>query len=158
MYRGRALNAFLLTMVFSGLLMPAWAAAQTEVAEEAVEVVDESASADAPFEMTSEWEAGYTINTLIMFLCAVLVLFMQAGFAMVEVGLNAAKNTVNILFKNLMDLCLGVLLFLFVGYGLMYPGDDYAGKWFGFGGSMVNRDAQQDDDGMWRELPGGVAR
>src|SRR5690606_14456228 len=41
--------------------------------------------------------------------------------------------TVNILFKNVIDMCIGVLLFFFIGYGLMYPGEDYAGKWFGFG-------------------------
>ena len=52
-----------------------------------------------------------------MFLTAVLVLFMQAGFAMLEVGLNASKNTVNILFKNVMDLSIGIMLFLFLGYG-----------------------------------------
>ena len=74
-------------------------------------------------ELTSEESNSYTINTLIMFVCAVLVLFMQAGFAMLEVGLNSAKNTVNILFKNVMDLSVGVILFLFVGYGLMYPSD-----------------------------------
>lgn len=68
-------------------------------------------------------EADYTINTLIMFICAVLVLFMQAGFAMVEVGLNSSKNAVNILAKNVMDLCVGVLLYLFIGFTLMYPGD-----------------------------------
>ncbi|NBP88850.1 MAG: ammonium transporter, partial [Planctomycetia bacterium] len=68
-------------------------------------------------------EADYTINTLIMFICAVLVLFMQAGFAMVEIGLNSAKNAVNILAKNVMDLCIGVLLYLFIGFSLMYPGD-----------------------------------
>ncbi|MDP7014931.1 MAG: ammonium transporter [Pirellulaceae bacterium] len=85
-------------------------------------------------------EIDYTINTLVMFICAVLVFFMQAGFAMVEVGLNAAKNAVNILFKNLMDLSVGVLLFLFIGFGLMYPGADAAGEWFGFGGTMVTRD------------------
>ena len=68
-------------------------------------------------------EADYTINTLIMFICAVLVLFMQAGFAMVEIGLNSAKNAVNILAKNVMDLCVGVLLYLFIGFSLMYPGD-----------------------------------
>ncbi len=70
-------------------------------------------------------DSAYTINTLIMFICAVLVLFMQAGFAMVEVGLNSAKNTVNILAKNVMDLSVGVILFLFVGFGLMYPGDNW---------------------------------
>ncbi len=68
-------------------------------------------------------DSAYTINTLIMFICAVLVLFMQAGFAMVEVGLNSAKNTVNILAKNVMDLSVGVILFLFVGFALMYPGE-----------------------------------
>ena len=98
----------------------------------------EAEAAAAP---TFEAEMTYTINTLIMFVSAVLVIFMQAGFAMLEVGLNSAKNTVNILFKNVMDLSVGVLLFLFFGFGLMYPGSDYEGKWFGFGGSMVTRDA-----------------
>src|SRR6056297_3107721 len=50
----------------------------------------------------------YTINTLVMFICAVLVIFMQAGFAMVEVGMNSAKNAVNILAKNVMDISVGV--------------------------------------------------
>ena len=60
---------------------------------------------DAPATTVTDMKAetAYTINTLIMFLTAVLVLFMQAGFAMLEVGLNASKNTVNILFKNVMD-------------------------------------------------------
>ena len=108
----------------------------TEVAAEA------TAAAEAAPEYYEKAEIDYTINTLVMFVCAILVLFMQAGFAMVEVGLNAAKNAVNILFKNLMDLSVGVLLFLVVGYGLMYPGGDYEGKWFGFAGSFVERDAE----------------
>jgi Amt family ammonium transporter len=57
---------------------------------------------------------------------------MQAGFALVETGLNAAKNAVNILFKNAIDFCLGVLLYYVIGYSLMYPGADYAGRYFGF--------------------------
>ncbi len=51
---------------------------------------------------------------------AALVFVMQAGFALVEVGLTRAKNTANILMKNLMDFCLGSLAFFFVGWGLMY--------------------------------------
>ena len=94
-------------------------------------------AADEPAAATAEQESAYTFNTIIMFVCAVLVLFMQAGFAMLEVGLNAAKNTINILFKNVMDLSVGVLLFFFVGFGLMYPGGDYAGEWFGFGKSGI---------------------
>ena len=95
-------------------------------------------AADEPAAATAEQESAYTFNTIIMFVCAVLVLFMQAGFAMLEVGLNAAKNTINILFKNVMDLSVGVLLFFFIGFGLMYPGGAYEGKWFGFGGSGIS--------------------
>ena len=100
----------------------------------AVALAQDEAAATA----SQEQEAAYTLNTLVMFLCAVLVLFMQAGFAMLEVGMNAAKNTINILFKNVMDLSVGVLLFFFIGFGLMYPGGDYEGKWFGFGGTGIS--------------------
>jgi len=103
------------------------------------------AEEEGPFptaDATAEESNAYTINTLIMFIAAVLVLFMQAGFAMLEVGLNSAKNTVNILFKNVMDLSVGVILFLVIGFGLMYPGGDYKGKWFRFGGSFVTRDVE----------------
>lgn len=68
-------------------------------------------------------QTAYAIDNFFLFICAVLVLFMQAGFAVLEAGLNDAKNTVNILSKNLVDLCAGVLLYYVVGYGLMYPGD-----------------------------------
>ena len=85
----------------------------------------------------------YAINTLIMFICAVLVIFMQAGFAIVEIGLNSAKNAVNILSKNVMDFCVGVLLFLFVGYSLMYPGDSWMSEeYLGNIAPFVTRDAQ----------------
>ena len=114
-------------------------AAVDEVAVTAVEdaAVEAPAAAEDEAAATPEQDAAYTFNTIVMFVCAVLVLFMQAGFAMLEVGLNAAKNTINILFKNVMDLAVGVLLFFFIGYGLMYPGPDYAGKWFGFAGSGI---------------------
>ncbi len=66
---------------------------------------------------------AYAIDNFFLFMCAVLVLFMQAGFALLESGLNSAKNTVNILFKNIIDLSAGALLFYVVGYSLMYPVD-----------------------------------
>ena len=104
---------------------------------------DETPSVDAAGvgidQVQYETANDYTINTLIMFICAVLVLFMQAGFAMLEVGLNASKNTVNILFKNVMDLSVGVLLYLFIGYGIMYSGTENA--YFGFDG-MVDATAE----------------
>jgi len=84
---------------------------------------------------------AYAIDNFFLFICAVLVLFMQAGFALVETGLNSAKNAVNILFKNLMDLAVGTILFFIIGYGLMYPGDAFTGGWFGFGGFGIGAEA-----------------
>lgn len=100
----------------------------------------EGTSADAV--ATTEEEAadlgvGYALDNAFLFIAAVMVFFMQAGFAMVEAGFNAQKNAVNILFKNSMDICVGVLLFYVIGFGLMYP-SSYTGAdpspYFGFGG------------------------
>jgi len=55
-----------------------------------------------------------------------LVFFMQAGFAVVEAGLTRVKNTGNIIMKNLMDFCLGTIVFWVLGYSLMH-GKDIAG-------------------------------
>lgn len=82
-------------------------------------------------------ENSYAIDNLILFIAAVLVLLMQPGFAMLECGFNESKNAVNILFKNLMDLSLGVLLFYIIGYNLMY-GTDIAGGFFAWGGFGVS--------------------
>ena len=50
---------------------------------------------------------------------AILVFFMQCGFAMVETGFTRAKNAGNIIMKNLMDFCIGTVMFFLLGYGLM---------------------------------------
>jgi ammonium transporter, Amt family len=89
-------------------------------------------SAAATFDVPDNEALAYSVDNLLLFLSAVLVIFMQAGFALVEVGLNSAKNCVNILFKNTIDFCLGVMLYFFIGYALMYPGADFAGKYFGY--------------------------
>ena len=49
---------------------------------------------------------------------AALVFWMQAGFAMCEAGFTRAKNTGNIIMKNLMDFCIGTVVFILVGFGL----------------------------------------
>ena len=61
-----------------------------------------------------------------MLLAAMLVFFMQPGFALCEAGFTRSKNTANILFKNFVDFMFGSLLFWFVGFGLMF-GSDGAG-------------------------------
>lgn len=57
---------------------------------------------------------------------AALVFFMQAGFAMVEAGFTRAKNTGNILMKNLMDFCIGCVVFILIGFSLLL-GEDMLG-------------------------------
>lgn len=54
---------------------------------------------------------------------AALVFFMQAGFAMVETGFTRAKNAGNIIMKNLMDFCIGTVMFVFLGFGLIMAED-----------------------------------
>ena len=53
---------------------------------------------------------------------AILVFFMQAGFALCEAGLTRAKNTGNILMKNMMDFCIGTPCYWLAGFGLMFAG------------------------------------
>ena len=54
---------------------------------------------------------------------AALVFFMQCGFAMVETGMTRAKNAGNIIMKNLMDFCIGTVVFILIGFGLMLGED-----------------------------------
>lgn len=55
-------------------------------------------------------------------IAAILVFFMQAGFALCEAGLTRAKNTGNILMKNMMDFCIGTPCFWLIGFGIMFAG------------------------------------
>lgn len=122
------LAALMLAAVFGTMMVPAVARAQDE-------------GAPAASEEPADLGVGYALNNSMLFLTACLVMFMQAGFAMVEAGFNAAKNAVNILFKNLLDFCIGALLFFIMGFGMMYPAN-YAGSenakaehpYFAFGG------------------------
>jgi ammonium transporter, Amt family len=67
------------------------------------------------------------LDNIFVFIAAVLVIFMQAGFALVEAGLTSAKNVGSILMKNMMDFCLGVLLFGLIGYHVAYSGANILG-------------------------------
>jgi Amt family ammonium transporter len=68
--------------------------------------------------------------------CAALVFFMQAGFACVESGFTRAKNSINIMMKNLMDFSVGSLAFWAIGFGLMF-GTTTTG-WFGTDGFFLS--------------------
>jgi len=65
-------------------------------------------------------DIAVSIDTVWILIAAVLVMLMQAGFALVEAGFTRTKNTANILMKNLMDFSIGSLIFWILGYTLMY--------------------------------------
>lgn len=72
-------------------------------------------------------ELAMGIDTVWMLLAAMLVFFMQPGFALVEAGFTRTKNTGNILMKNFVDFMLGSLLFWFIGFGLMFGSGYFMG-------------------------------
>jgi Amt family ammonium transporter len=67
-------------------------------------------------------DLAYAMNTMFMVLAGVLVMFMQAGFALLEAGLHSAKNVVNIFMKNYADFAVAGLAFWAVGFTFMYGG------------------------------------
>lgn len=72
---------------------------------------------------------GIALDTVWTLVAAILVMFMQPGFAMLEAGLTRAKNAVNILMKNLMDFCFASILYWFVGFGIMFgAGNGFLGE------------------------------
>ena len=82
-------------------------------------MADEASSATASIDSVKD-ELQLNINIVWTCVAAFLVFFMQAGFAMVETGFTRAKNSVNILMKNLMDFSVGSLAFFVIGFGLMF--------------------------------------
>lgn len=73
------------------------------------------------------------LDNVFVLISAILVIFMQAGFALVESGLTRAKSVANIMMKNLMDFCAGALAFFAVGYAIAFgEGNDFFGSqgWF----------------------------
>ena len=73
----------------------------------------------------NSWE--FAVDMIWLFIGAILVFIMQAGFALVETGLTRAKNASNITMKNLMDFCFGALVYWAIGWGFMYGADAWGG-------------------------------
>ena len=87
-------------------------------------------------EMSAVANVLFTVNNTWMLIAAFLVFIMHLGFASLEAGLTQAKNTVNILFKNVSILAIGILTYAVCGFNLMYPGN--FNGYFGFAGFGIN--------------------
>ncbi|MBO6103157.1 MAG: ammonium transporter [Opitutales bacterium] len=93
------------------------------------------AFAEGPAKVSAEM---FTVNNLWILLGAVLVFAMHPGFALVETGLCRAKNSVNILAKNVLTVAIGLLTYSAIGFSLMYPRDSWLLNGFlGFAGFGV---------------------
>ncbi len=119
-------------------------------AADAVATTADAVAADVdPFK--AEYEAfiaspegtSFTINNLWVLISAALVFIMHLGFSTVESGLAQSKNTVNILFKNVFIVCMGLLTYALWGFKAMYPADAWTlngifamGGWFDGGVSI----------------------
>ena len=77
-------------------------------------------------------DAMFTVNNTWMLVSTFLVFIMHLGFASLEAGLTQSKNTVNILFKNVSIIAIGILTYAICGFNLMYPGE--FNGYFGFAG------------------------
>ena len=85
------------------------------------------------------------LNLVWMVITGALVFVMQAGFAMVELGFARAKNSINIIMKNFLDFCISAIVFLFIGFGLMFGTS--IGGWIGGDSFWLSNHAA--DDKFW---------
>jgi len=82
----------------------------------------------------------FTTSMLWTVIAAALVFLMHLGFSALEVGLTRSKNTVNILFKNLFIISIGLITYAMFGFNTHYPGD--FGGWFSWGGMIGDLNAE----------------
>jgi len=111
----------------------------TVLAAPAIAQEETTASEVTAFNKTLS-DASLALDTVWVIVAACLVMWMQAGFALVETGLTRAKNAVNICMKNLLDFSFGTLTFWIIGFSLMFgDGGQTMNKfWGGFKGMFLN--------------------
>jgi len=114
----------------------------TEAAEAAAEVDENRAGYDEL--LAEQGDTAYafdffTTSMLWTVIAAALVFIMHLGFATLETGLTQSKNTVNILFKNVFIICMGLLTYAVLGFNTHYPGD--FNGWISIGGMIGDLNA-----------------
>lgn len=147
----------ILWLIVAGFSSTAWADTEMAVEVDEVEVAEaeEAEAEEEPAYVTMEqFEAlaieypKFIVDNLWILIAAGLVFLMHLGFASLESGLTRAKNTVNILTKNLFVISIGITTYAFCGFQLMYPENfNIIPGWLGFGGFGIGYDAS-DPVGM----------
>ena len=91
---------------------------------------------------TTAAEVLFTVNNLWLLVATFLVFLMHLGFTALECGLTQSKNTVNILFKNLSIIAIGILTYAAIGFSLMYPEEFFLPGIMGWAGLGVGTDPE----------------
>ncbi|MCO6414549.1 MAG: ammonium transporter [Thiogranum sp.] len=99
-------------------------------------------------------ETKYALDTFYFLVSGALVMWMAAGFAMLEAGLVRSKNTAEILTKNISLFAIACIMYMLVGYNIMYPGDAAVNSWwpgisFLLGGDNVAADVLAQNPDEW---------
>ena len=97
------------------------------------QIVVEAVSAAAPATQASLLELSYALDTFYFLVTGALVMWMAAGFAMLEAGLVRTKSTVEILTKNIALYSIACIMYMIMGYNIMYPGEAINSWWPGLG-------------------------
>ena len=130
--------------------------AEEAVATEETAAEEETTTAAAPdgFNKTLT-DTSYGLDTVWVMIAAFLVMWMQAGFALVETGLTRAKNAVNICMKNLLDFSFGSLLFWAVGFSIMFgSGGSLNSFWGGLKGIFLDTSSGESFASLdWSYVP-----
>lgn len=88
---------------------------------------------------SSVTELAYALDTFYFLVSGALVMWMAAGFAMLEAGLVRSKSTTEILTKNISLFAIACIMYMLMGYTIMYPGDDGAGGWMPIFGGILGK-------------------
>jgi len=84
-------------------------------------------------------ELAYALDTFYFLVSGALVMWMAAGFAMLEAGLVRSKSTTEILTKNISLFAIACIMYMLMGYTIMYPGDEGAGGWMPIFGGILGK-------------------
>lgn len=126
--------------IFAGVAGLAGTVSAQEEAVEVEEVTVEFGDAYGAFMGDVASSSFFTVSNLWLLIAAALVFTMHLGFATLESGLTQSKNTVNVLFKNVFIITMGILTYAFYGFNAMYPGDFNGffapGSWFDVDASL----------------------
>ncbi|HBR96046.1 MAG TPA: ammonium transporter [Gammaproteobacteria bacterium] len=90
-------------------------------------------------------QLSYALDTFYFLVSGALVMWMAAGFAMLEAGMVRAKNTAEILTKNISLFAIACIMYMLMGYNIMYPAEAASAWWPGFGGILTSADNELAD-------------